>query len=71
MHNKEAEESNFVAMVMNNQSINDHINTVVRNTVTTSVNKRFIPNNLMASLHEVAPVVNGALVVLRCLLKMP
>ena len=38
-----AEESTFVTMVMNNQSINDRMNTVVRNAVTTSVKKRFIP----------------------------
>ena len=38
-----AEENTFVALAMNNQDINDHINTVVRNAVITSVNKRLIP----------------------------
>lgn len=38
----EAEESVFVAMALNNQRINDHLNSVVRNAVTVSVKKRFI-----------------------------
>ena len=54
----EAEESTFVAMVMNNQSINDHINTVVRNAVTTSVNKRFIPK-VEKYLKRVEKCING------------
>ncbi len=39
----EAEESTLAAMIMNNQTINDHLNTVVRNAVTASIKKRFIP----------------------------
>lgn len=39
----EAEESKFVAMAMNGQNISDQINSVVRNAVTASVNKRFVP----------------------------
>lgn len=39
----EAEESTLVTMIMNNQGINDHLNSVVRNTLTVSVKKRFIP----------------------------
>lgn len=39
----EAEESNLVAMAMNNQSINDYLNNLIRNAVTMSVKKRFIP----------------------------
>lgn len=39
----EAEESTLVAMALNNQSIKDHLNSVIRNTVTVSVQKRFIP----------------------------
>ena len=54
----EAAESTFVAMVMNNQNINDHINTVVRNAVTTSVNKRFIPK-VEKYLKRVEKCING------------
>lgn len=39
----EAEESTFVAMVLNNQKIDQQLNSVVRNAVTASVKKRFIP----------------------------
>lgn len=39
----EAEESRLVAMAMNNQSINDHLNSVIRSAVTVSIQKRFIP----------------------------
>lgn len=39
----ESETSAFVAMAMNNQSINDHFNNVVRNAVTVSVKKKFVP----------------------------
>lgn len=38
-----AEEDSFVAMLMNKQSIGDRINLIVRNAVTQSVKKRFIP----------------------------
>ena len=39
----EAEISTLVTMTMNNQSINEYLNNVVRNAVTVSVKKRFIP----------------------------
>lgn len=39
----EAEESTLVTMTMNNQRINEHLNSVLRNAVTISVQKRFIP----------------------------
>lgn len=39
----EAEESTLVAMALNNQNINEHLNSVVRNAVTVSVKRRFIP----------------------------
>lgn len=39
----ETEESSFVAMAMNKQNINDRMNVVVRNAVTASIKKRFIP----------------------------
>lgn len=39
----EAEESVLVAMAINNQSINEHLNNVVRNAITISVKKRFTP----------------------------
>lgn len=54
----EAEESSFVAMAMNNQSINDRMNTVVRNAVTTSMKKRFIPK-VEKYLKRVANCING------------
>lgn len=54
----EAEESSFVAMAMNNQSINDRMNTVVRSAVTTSVKKRFIPK-VEKYLKRVANCING------------
>jgi len=38
-----AEEHTLVAMIMNHQDIKDHINSTVRNAVTASVNKRFVP----------------------------
>lgn len=54
----EVEESSFVAMTMNNQSINDRMNMVVRNAVTTSVKKRFIPK-VDKYLKRVANCING------------
>lgn len=54
----EAEESSFVAMAMNNQSINDRLNMVVRNAVTASVKKRFIPK-VEKYLKRVANCING------------
>lgn len=54
----EAEESSFVAMAINNQSINDRMNMVVRNAVTTSVKMRFIPK-VEKYLKRVANCING------------
>lgn len=54
----EAEESSFIAMAMNNQSINERVNMVVRNAVTTSVKKRFIPK-VEKYLKRVANCING------------
>lgn len=39
----EAEEVTLIAMAMNNQSINEYLNNIVRNAVTVSVKKKFIP----------------------------
>ena len=39
----EAEESTLVTMALNNQSINEHLNSVIRNAVTRSIQSRFIP----------------------------
>lgn len=39
----EAEESTLTAMALNNQSINEHLNQVVRSAVTVSMKKRFLP----------------------------
>ena len=39
----ESEESTFIAMILNNQKINDHLNNIVRSAVTTSMKKRVIP----------------------------
>lgn len=38
-----SEESTFVAMTLNNQSINERVNIIVRSAVTESVQKRYIP----------------------------
>lgn len=54
----EAEESSFVVMAMNNQSINDRMNVVVRNAVTASVKKRLIPK-VEKYLKRVANCING------------
>ena len=54
----EAEESSFVAMVMNNQNINEKMNIVVRNAVTKSVKKRFIPK-VEKYMKRVANCING------------
>lgn len=54
----EAEESSFIAMAMNNQSINERMNTVVRSAVTASVKKRFIPK-VEKYLKRVANCING------------
>lgn len=54
----EAEESTFVTMAINNQNISEHINTVVRNAVTNSVNKRFIPK-VEKYLKRVEKCING------------
>lgn len=39
----EAEESTLTAMILNKQSIRDHLNTMVRNSVASSVKKRLLP----------------------------
>lgn len=39
----EADEPTLVAMALNDQNINEHLNSVVRNAVTVSVKKRFVP----------------------------
>lgn len=39
----ESEESSFVSMVLNGQSINERVNLVVRSALTASVKKRYIP----------------------------
>lgn len=54
----EAEENSLVAMVMNKQNINDHLNSVVRNAVTVSVQKRFIPK-VEKYLKRVAKTINS------------
>ena len=54
----ESEESTFIAMAMNNQNINDRINKVVRNAVTTSVKKNFIPK-VEKYLKKVTDCING------------
>lgn len=54
----EAEESTLVAMVMNNQNINEYLNNVVRNAVTVSVKKRFIPK-VEKYLKRVANCINS------------
>lgn len=54
----EAEESSFVAMAMNNQNINERMNIVVRNAVTTSIKKRFIPK-VEKYLKRVANCINN------------
>lgn len=54
----EAEESALVAMALNNQRINDHLNSVVRSAVTVSVKKRFIPK-VEKYLKKVAETINS------------
>lgn len=54
----ESETSTLVAMAMNNQDIKDHLNNVVRNTVTVSVKKRFLPR-MGKYLKRVAKTING------------
>jgi GTPase SAR1 family protein len=54
----EAEKSTLVAMSMNNQSINEQLNNVVRNAVTVSVKKRFIPK-VEKYLKRVANSINA------------
>ena len=54
----EAEEPKLVAMAMNNQSINEHLNTVVRNAVTVSIKKRFVPK-VEKYLKRVANCINS------------
>lgn len=54
----EAEEAKLVAMVMNNQSINEHLNNVVRNAVIVSIKKRFVPK-VEKYLKRVANCINS------------
>lgn len=54
----EADESKLVAMIMNNQDIKDHLNSVVRNAVTSSVKQRFIPK-VERYLKKVAKTINS------------
>lgn len=54
----EAEESTLIAMALNNQSINEHLNSLVRNAVTVSVQKRFIPK-VEKYLKRVTKVINS------------
>lgn len=54
----EAEEPTFVTMTMNKQSINEHLNSVVRNTVNASVSERLIPK-MERYLKRVKKCFNG------------
>lgn len=54
----EAEESTLVAMILNNQNINEHINNIVRTAVTTSVKKKVIPK-VEKYLKKVSNCING------------
>ena len=54
----ESEESTLVAMAMNNQNINDHLNSVVRNAVTVSVKNRLIPK-VQKYLKKVSNTINS------------
>lgn len=54
----EIEETTLVAMAMNNQDINPHLNTVVRNAVTVSVKKRFL-SKVEKYLQRVAKCINS------------
>lgn len=54
----EAEESTLVTMALNNQRIDDHLNSVVRNAVTVSVKKKFIPK-MEKYLKKVAQTINS------------
>ncbi len=54
----EDEETTLVAMVVNNQNINEQLNTVVRNALTVSIKKRFIPK-VERYLKRVAACLNS------------
>ncbi len=54
----EAEEPTLVAMALNGQSINEHLNTVVRSAVTTGVQKHFIPK-VEKYLKNVSKTINS------------
>ena len=54
----EAEESSLVAMAMNGQNINEHLNNIVRNAVTTSIKKRFVPK-VEKYLKRVSKTINS------------
>lgn len=57
----EAEEHTLVAMAMNNQEVNNHLNSIVRNAVTVSLKKRFFPI-VERYLKKVSKVINNELV---------
>lgn len=54
----EGEESTFVTMAMNDQSINEKMNAVIRSAVTVSVKKRFVPK-VEKYLKRVTNCING------------
>ncbi|MEG0897656.1 MAG: dynamin family protein [Ruthenibacterium sp.] len=54
----ECEESTFVTMAMNGQSINEKMNVVIRSAVTVSVKKRLVPK-VEKYLKRVANCING------------
>lgn len=57
-HALNTEESTLVAMALNNQNINEHLNMVVRNAVTVSVQKRLTPK-LEKYVRRMEKVVNA------------
>lgn len=54
----ENDEPTLVTIVMNNQDLNERLNTIVRNAVTESVKKRFVPK-VEKYLRRVADCING------------
>lgn len=54
----EADESTLVTIVMNNQNLNERLNTIVRNAVTASVKKRFV-SKVEKYLRRVKDCING------------
>jgi hypothetical protein len=57
----EAEEPTLVTMALNNQSINERLNSVIRNTVTVSVKKHFIPK-VEKYLKRVDKTISGEMI---------